>query len=140
MRHIIRYSVLAIAAAMMLCSCAEDEEAREDFVKTCPGPGLTIGAECLHSFEIDACQLSCSSDRRQFRVSDDNMNSYYILDKVDRMPSGVGSTLKGDLIWTTDKDVRYRGGLEFKVIRVEQDYYWLWNRRNDIGLVIRYIR
>ncbi len=130
--------IVSVLALFGLASCAKDNEAQEAFVDNFTNVGLSIAGESVFSYAENKCQLGYSADYLEFRVSDDTMNNFYAL-TLRKMPEGIGSSVRGDLIWTTSTDVRQRGGLDFKLIRAEGDYMWLWNKKNDIGVVVRKI-
>ncbi len=123
----------------VLSSCGKDVQAQEDFKTACPTVGLTVSGVPAYEFSDASVQMSFNESKRQFRVSDDSMKYYYVL-TVDKLPQGLGSTFTGDVVWTTNVDVRKRSGLKFKVINMSGDLMWVWNKKNDIGLVVRYVR
>lgn len=136
--HIIYISLLFCALAL-LSSCNKDNHGREVFIESCTDAGLYFDGTAAFVYDAGTCQVGFSEERKQFRVSDDDMKNFYILD-VNKLPGGVDSSLKGTLTWTTDKDVRQRSGIDFKVVRVKDDMYWLWAGKGSVGVVVRMVR
>ena len=135
MRRTLIYMFAAVSI-MAAVSCSKDSESQEYFIEKCLDGGLVIANETIFDYDENTCQMAFNESALQYRVSNDTMSDFYVLD-CNRRPGEVGSTLKATLTWSTDVDVRQRSGLEFKVIRAQGDWFWLWNRKNDIGVVVR---
>lgn len=133
------YLIICAAAVAVLSSCGKDIAAQEQFQGVCQEAGLTIGGSQTYEFSTASVQMSFNESKKQFRVFDDGMRNYYVV-TVDKIPSGEGSAFTADLVWTTATDVRKRSGVKFKVIRVSQDLLWCWNKKDDIGVVVRLAR
>lgn len=136
--HIIYY-ILTLCILALFTSCNKNNYGRDIFIETCTDAGLFFGGVSAFEYDARTCQVGFSEERKQFRVSDDDMKNFYILD-VNKLPGGVDSSLKGTLTWTTDKDVRQRSGIDFKVVRVKDDMYWLWAGKGSVGVVVRMVR
>lgn len=123
-----------VLAAFAASSCAE-KELQEEFVVSPAEFGLTIKGTRYDRFAEETCQYGYMESNHEFRVSNDNMSDYYVL-RLDRIP-GVGEETSGELVYTTEDNIVSKPGLKFKLLKVEKDYYWFWNKRNSIGTVVR---
>lgn len=136
MKRYLQISTAFVLLSLTTLSCRDAFRLREDFEMNVSSESLVIDGRTILSFDANRCQAAYSPAAVKFRVGDDMMNSYYLLD-ADRAPSGVGSRIKGNLSWTTETQVKSRRGLDFEVVKVEGDKFWLWNRKARIGLVVR---
>lgn len=134
--HLLYIVCAAVSACVMLQSCNDPAKLRREFEMNTGGESLVVEGRAVLYFEEYRCQSRYSPDRVEFCVGDDLMNTYYILD-ADKTPAGLGSRIRGNLSWATDTQVKSRRGLEFEVVKVEGDKFWLWCRKARIGLVVR---
>ncbi len=121
------YIAILAAASAALASCSKDGEAQEQFMTICSDYGMTVDGVQVVSIGEYRVQTSFYEDKKQFRVSDDTMENFYVL-TVDKIPSGEGSTFEGDLGWGNARTASQKSGLSFKVISVEDDRFWVWCR------------
>ena len=127
-----------LAMLPLAVSCIGANKMQEEFVETSPEECLVIDGKTIFTFEPDKCQESYSPERNEFRIGDDSMSNYYAL-KAESAPGAPGNTVMGDMRWTTDVDVRYKLGMEYKIVKSKGELRWLWCRRIRTGLVVRVI-
>ena len=127
-----------LAMLPLAVSCIGANKMQEEFVETSPEECLVIDGKTIFTFEPDKCQESYSPEKNEFRIGDDSMSNYYAF-KAESALGATGSTVMGDLSWTTDVDVRYKLGMEYKIVKSKGELRWLWCRRTRTGLVVRVI-
>lgn len=128
-----------LISTLLATSCIGANKLQEEFIEETVTESLVIEGKTVFSFDRNNCQESYSPDKMEYRVGDDTMSNYYVL-HADRPIGGDGSTLKGELVWTTDVDVRQKTGMEFKVVKSRGELYWLWCRKARTGLVVRVVK
>lgn len=125
---------ILLAASMLLCSCGGDEIlsafAARDAVRL-----QVAGVEQL-SFDPVSCQMAFSRQKRQFRVFTDNMSDYFVI-TLSRIPTSSGEEVSGNLSYTTRTSTVNRKNITLKVIRLEGDRIWLWNRQYRTGIEVQ---
>lgn len=130
-------------AGCLTAGCVGDTFTENEFMEATAEKGSEIalierGARIL-SYAPDTWQLGFNDTRKEFRVHDDKMGYYYVL-RCDAMPSEEGQTVNGRLEWTTYNDNKVRD-LSFTVSKIDADgKIWLWNARNQIGVVVVAVR
>ena len=98
---------------------------------------LSVREQVLMSFDENTCQLGYNSARNEYRVYDENLANWYIL-RCSAQPTSEGQTVKADLEYTTEKDVKPLTDLEFSVEKTSSDgLVWLWNKERKIGIIIK---
>ena len=132
------YIVLALALALLCTACYEVEPgissellASEDFSLEIQGTQMF-----KRSFKESECQLGFNEAKKQFRVGDDQMKDYYVLE-CDKVPSVVNETLLVTLIWTINETVQKRTNLPMKVSKIGTDgRIWLWSSKDQIAAIV----
>ena len=84
-------------------------------------------------------QLAFNKGRKEFRAGTDNMSDYFVL-KLVTLPVEEDQVIKGSLEWTTADNVMSLSSLDFRVMRMAQDTWWLWNSKQKIALVVKELR
>ncbi len=103
---------------------------REDISLTMKGKDVLV-------YDPDTFQLSHNAERNEFRVFDDEMGNWFILECQSR-PSTEGQEVKASLRWTTTNTTRSRSGLKFTVEKTDSNgHIWLWCEDEAIGVVVR---
>lgn len=137
---------LAVLTTMLLSACAaalfpactpgfssEEFSLEQDI-------GLCIKGNYVLRYDSDKFQLGYNEDRAEFWITDDNMADYVIL-KCNSFPEN-GSTVKADLIYTTENDLIKKSGLSFKVTEYDDrsGKIWLWSQSGRIGVIVKILR
>lgn len=98
---------------------------------------LTWKGDLQMSYDPLRCQLSHDRSDNIFRVYDDALANWFVLD-CSVMPSYEGQELTADVIWTTADDTREERGLTFVVEKTDDSgQIWMWNKSKRIGIVIK---
>lgn len=116
------------------CSCTYDIEEvllqREDI-------SLTLNGKEEFSFNARTCQLGYNDKKHEYRVHDDAIGNWFILD-CDSKPATEGQSITADVSWTDETTTRRRHGLKFTVEKTSADgYIWMWCKTDNIGVVIK---
>ena len=130
---------IALAALLLLPFTACDLELplSEAFLGT-EDYCLEVNARMMHEFTATECQLGYNASKCQFRVGNDQMTEYYILE-CDKIPSHKDEILTVDLTWTMDATIQKRSGLRMKVSKIGDDgRIWLWSGNWDAVAAIVY--
>ena len=129
------YIILASVLALLCQACFVEPDisgsvlASEDYC-------LEIQGQRMLTFKESESQLGFSETKKQFRVSDDQMTEYYVLE-CDKVPSVVNETLIVTLIWTMDGTRQTRTGISMKVSQIGTDgRIWLWSSKDQIAAIV----
>lgn len=123
--------------AIMLAATACIDNTLDQVLLVREDISLSIREQVLMSFDENTCQLGYNSARNEYRVYDENLANWYIL-RCSAQPTSEGQTVKADLEYTTEKDVKSLTNLEFSVEKTSSDgLVWLWNKERKIGIVIK---
>ena len=123
--------------AMMLAATACIDNTLDQVLLVREDISLSVREQVLMSFDENTCQLGYNSARNEYRVYDENLANWYIL-RCSAQPTSEGQTVKADLEYTTEKDVKSPTDLEFSVEKTSSDgLVWLWNKERKIGIIIK---
>ena len=113
---------------------------------SCKQPSMSEefrGSETLHleikgytTFTYDplTCQKAYNADRREFRVSSDNMSDFYTV-RLDGLPDREGQSVRGSVTWTTGDNIHSKSTV-FETVRLDGSRIWLWSSSNRIAVVV----
>lgn len=139
-----RTIILAIAAACTLSGCKNSGFSENAFLTQTTSGGdndialMEKGTRIL-TYDPATWQLGYNDAKKEFRVSDDNMNYYYIV-RCNTMPSEEGQTIDATLEWTTYNDNMSKS-LTFKVSKIDSDgKIWLYSAKGQIGVVVKEVK
>lgn len=127
-------ALILMGAALILCGC--QEERLLSAFSSRDGIRLQVGGEEQLSYDPLTCQLAYNPDRREFRVHTDNMSDFFVL-TLSAIPAEDNEEVRGNLVYTTRKDIVRKNNVTLKVIRLEGDRIWLWNQSSHIGIEIQ---
>lgn len=134
-----RKLIILISAASLLlhgCSCNKLDE---DFIRS-EKLSLRVKGKKIHEYEPNNWQIGFNENKKQFRIHNDTMSEYYILNCYS-LPTEEGQTIRGDLKWSTSSSVTSRKGVEFKVEKKDDaGNIWLWSKKSGIAVSIRRLR
>ena len=134
MRKIL-YFVAACLAFAALVSC-EENQGMAPYILDSNDFTLEVKGRVVQNFNKSECQLTLNADRKEFRVGDDKMAEYYIL-QCNKVPAAKGETLNVNLSWTMSGSVQSREGLRFSVEKIGDDgRIWLWDAKDGIAAII----
>lgn len=134
MKPILKY-ILCGTLALMLAGCEPydlDEVllSRGDVSLTWKGMEQIV-------YQPETWQMGFNAARNEFRVHDDSMANYFTV-VCSAMPTDEGQELTADIQWTMISSIKRFVGIRFEVEKVSADgYVWMWNRTNNIGVVVK---
>ena len=130
------YTIAFVSALALLCTACYVEPEISGSVLATDNYCLEIQGQRMATFTESGCQLGFNETKKQFRVGDDQMKEYYVLE-CDKVPSMVNETLLVMLIWTVDETVQKRAGLPMKVSKIGTDgRIWLWDSKDQIAAIV----
>jgi len=135
MKRTFKY-ILLVAATVILVACPGPDipEILDDET-----PSLTVKGVRQFRFNELTCQESFSISRKEFRAGDDKMSNYFVL-TLNQLPVTEGMSIKGNLQWTTDDDVRTLKNLTFSVLKKDENQtVWLKCEAENIYVVARMV-
>ncbi len=122
--------VLVSAAGCTLYTMEEVLLPREDI-------SLTWKGDVQVSYEPSSCQMGFNDARNEYRVYSDLLADWFVL-KCSGRPAGVDHTFQADVSWTGEKSAVTKTGIEFKVVKTDEEgKMWLWNESDKIGIIIK---
>lgn len=124
--------LLALAAA---CGCKN--HLPEEVLLPMTDISLSVKGEEIMKFEENSCQLGYNNKNHMFRVLNDRLTDWFILD-CEATPTSVGQKVIAGLEYTTENDVKTVKDLVFSVEQTDEDgLVWLWEKTRSIGVVIK---
>ena len=98
---------------------------------------LTLRGKSQYAFNSDYGQMATNADRTLYRYMADDLTSWMEV-KCQARPGGVGENLIVDIKWKSAVSSGEEKGLDFEIKQTDgSGMIWLWNKSNNIGLVIR---
>jgi len=132
------YFAILLTMTTLFCGCDRQEMlARKDFEQRSENCiCLDNNGKTIFTYNENDCQLCYIKQDNTFRVGKDDMTDYYEL--VCSEDPVLDNSLTADITWTTEKDIRTRSGIDFKVLKIDdKNTIWLWNAKSRIGVVVR---
>lgn len=130
-----RFYFIAIIAVLAAAISACTDDIFPEFVSD-TNVHIEMNGKTMLQYDEATCQMGFNRERCQFRMCTDNMSDYFSI-TMNMIPSVQDETIKGDLTWTTDRDVISRKNIALEVVKAEGDKFWLWNEKERIALVIQ---
>lgn len=131
----LKHILTALAVAVLSAGCNPGGQLKEEFMET-EDLGLTVGYYSILKYDPLTHQLCYNESRNEFRITDDTMANYFIITCYDSPSSN--SSVKADIIYTTDSDTKRKEGITFEVTKMDDSgKIWLWNNKNRIGAVVQ---
>lgn len=128
-----KFTIAAFLAALMSIAACRDNIFPE-FVSD-SNVHLEMNGVTMLQYDEATCQMGFNRERRQFRMCTDSMSDYFSI-TMNMIPTAQDEKIKGDLVWTTSRDVMSRKNIVLEVVKTEDDKFWLWNEQERIALVI----
>ena len=99
---------------------------------------LMVKGKMAFTYTEGTMQLAFNRTLREFRVGNDDMSSYFILDCAE-LPREEGQEIRADLKYTSGSSVKSTTGLTFKVEKMETNtgLVWLWCAADKTGAVVK---
>ena len=130
----IRRFIYIGAVAFALSACQQNVE---EVLLSRGDISLTVKGETQMAFDENTCQLGYNTGRNEFRVYDEKLENYFILN-CSAKPTTEGQKLTADLEYKAADGAKTLTGLEFTVESTNSDgLVWLWNRNKKIGIVVK---
>lgn len=127
--------MIFVLAVLTLAACAEYDINEVLLVRD--DVSLTLRGKPQYVFTADDGQMATNADRTIYRyMTDDLMNWLEV--KCQSKPGGVGEKIIADIKWKSRISSGEENNLEFEIKQTDgSGMIWLWNKSNNIGLVIR---
>lgn len=135
----IRLLTYAAAAVIMLQACDRKHEPDPVFLSG-DVPCVTVDGTTVISYNDEPWQqLSFSEDNKQFRMSNDQMSEYFVVE-CNALPETEGQKIRADVAYTKGLAVKHLENQEFVVKKIDGDTVHLWCSKKKTGIIVRYIR
>lgn len=126
--------IYIVSLMLAATSCIDDRLAETNLQNM--DASISLKGMTMSVFDPGNCQYAFNSARNEYRMHDDNMGQYIILQCSTR-PANEGDSFTANLTYTTDNDIVKETGLPFVVQKTSQDgKLWIWNKTKKYGLVI----
>ena len=128
---------LYIITLVLLCAgCKEKVEMDLDMYNS-DQVSLMVKGKKVFTYSEGTCQLGYNRNLRQFRASNDDMTSFFVL-TCSELPRQEGQEIRAELKWTSGSSVKTSGNLVFKVEKYDDTgLVWLWNSADKTGAVVK---
>lgn len=140
MNRLLKISSILALLIPLLVSCDKNKGFEEEFIRNTEQIGLTIKGEQVFTYDPRSCQLGYNQASREFRVMDDNMSDYFVIE-LSRELTQIGSSCTAVVRYTTKDDIITKTGVSFTLEKKGQDgLMWLWGKKSGIGAVVRELK
>lgn len=131
-KHII--ITIGLIGLLSGCSCNKPDIFEEHHIQRDEISLYMKDGKILSYDKLD-CQLSYNEQAREFRVIKDDM-SFFSLKLY--APIEEKAKIRGDVKWNTGGRLQEKPGLEYEVLKInEEGKIWLWNKDTKIGVIIK---
>ena len=128
---------LYIIALVLLCAGCKEKVEMDLEMYNSDQVSLMVKGKKVFTYSEGTCQLGYNRDLRQFRASNDDMTSFFVL-TCGELPRQEGQEIRAELKWTSGSSVKTSGGLVFKVEKYDDTgLVWLWNSADKTGAVVK---
>ena len=128
---------LYIIALVLLCAGCKEKVEMDLEMYNSDQVSLMVKGKKVFTYSEGTCQLGYNRDLRQFRASNDDMTSFFVL-TCSELPRQEGQEIRAELKWTSGSSVKTSGGLVFKVEKYDDTgLVWLWNSADKTGAVVK---
>ena len=128
---------IILAAALLVLTACHKDPGIDPVILSSDDFCLEVKGKMVQTFAESECQTGFNESKKQFRVGNDKMSEYYILN-CNKVPSRKDETLTANLEWTLNATVQKRSSIKFTVEKVGEDgRIWLWNAKEEIAAVVR---
>ena len=128
---------LYIIALVLLCAGCREKVEMDLEMYNSDQVSLMVKGKKVFTYSEGTCQLGYNRDLRQFRASNDDMTSFFVL-TCSELPRQEGQEIRAELKWTSGSSVKTSGGLVFKVEKYDDTgLVWLWNSADKTGAVVK---
>ena len=128
---------LYIIALVLLCAGCREKVEMDLEMYNSDQVSLMVKGKKVFTYSEGTCQLGYNRDLRQFRASNDDMTSFFVL-TCSELPRQEGQEIRAELKWTSGSSVKTSGGLVFKVEKYDDTgLVWLWNSADKTGAVMK---
>ena len=137
-RAVKRVTAYVLSAIMLLqCSCRKDSPDKQ-FLEN-DDLCLVVNGKAVITYDENEFQISSNSEKKVFRIMDDNMGRYYQI-SCSEIPYSEGQDIKADLKWANVSSVSTREALQFKVEKVAPGgKVWMWCKSKNIGVSVQVV-
>ncbi len=141
MKRITSMAAIALTALVTL-SCEGSGFNEADFVTTITDVCLMVDGKTVMEYDNSIHQLAWSERDLQFRMMDDSVNNYFVVN-LSKVPSEMGEQIQAEVLYTTNNSVRTVSGT-FNASKISSTSssttIWLWNESADVAAVIQILR
>ena len=132
-----RKHLILIVLALAAVACKEKVDMDPGMYES-NDVSLMVKGKMAFTYTEVTMQLAFNRTLREFRVGNDDMSSYFILDCAE-LPREEGQEIRGDLKYTSGSSVKSTTGLTFKVEKMETNtgLVWLWCAADKTGAVVK---
>mgnify|MGYP003370700130 CR=1 FL=1 len=131
-----RKCLYIFAWALLFAGCKEKVEMDLEMYNS-DQISLMVKGKKVFTYSEGTCQLGYNRDLRQFRASNDDMTSFFVL-TCSELPRQEGQEIRTELKWTSGSSVKTSGDLVFKVEKYDDTgLVWLWNSTDKTGAVVK---
>ena len=128
---------LYIIALVLLCAGCREKVEMDLEMYNSDQVSLMVKGKKVFTYSEGTCQLGYNRNLRQFRASNDDMTSFFVL-TCSELPRQEGQEIRAELKWTSGSSVKTSGGLVFKVEKYDDTgLVWLWNSADKTGAVVK---
>ena len=128
--------VVALAAALSICSCVQYDVA--EVLLSRDDVSLTVEGNPVFVYNPDKCQLAYNTKKNEYRALNDTGTQYFVI-KAAKSLSSYGQEFTAELRYTVSGKEKVEKDLVFKIEKISNadGLVWLWCSSKNIGAVIR---
>ena len=143
------FLALAVVAATMAVSCPqpepEPEPEPEPVTKTAERmrfegsvvEGLYVKGACVLSYDGTTFQRAMNPIRRNYRIQSDDQTRYLNVRYGDSIPVREDEDVECEIHYRLDAGESTTLIVKLVVVKVTDEYIWLWNEFQKVGVIAR---
>lgn len=134
----ILYLIISTVGLVSLASCHKDRVS-EEFINSNELCFRKDGNTLIKYDDVNY-QIGFNEAEKQFRINNDTMSEYYILD-CKEIPSRLEQDINANLRWAKGNSVYGLKDVSFKVKKMDNSgRFWLWSKKEGIEVSVQVIR
>lgn len=146
---ILRFALVLVAVATtMAVSCPEPEPEPEPTPEVTTKSnerrkfessfteGLYLKGECVLAFNVADFQRAVNPAKRNYRIQSDDQTRYLNVSFNNYIPSLEDEEVGCEVHYKLEADESTMLVVRFAVVRVSDEYLWLWNEFQKVGAIV----
>ena len=99
--------------------------------------GLYMRGSCVLAYDASTFQLAVNSVRKNYRIQRDDQSCYLNILYIGTVPSAVDAECECEIHYRLSAGEATTLFVKFTVVKMTEEYVWLWNEFQKVGVIAR---